>query len=859
MADNQQIQLSIVLPPSHQNQMQELLRSLYQPDSPNYHHWLQQGAFAAQFGPTADQVAAVQAWLHVNGLTHTVFSGFAIEVTATANQLSNALSVQFVRYRTPSGRQGYVAQSAPLVPLTLASGQIAAILGLNTVTAFQSQPFTAPLVRADGAGSLQADVDGLSPCAAAQSAAGSSYYTLDTLGAAYGIGSLVSDGQNGHGQSVGLYELASSSASDISTYKTCFGLSNPVSVVSVDGGGGAVGGGGTEEADVDIEQVATQSPSVSVVSYEGPNSGSGPYDTWNAIVSADSVRVVSTSWGLCEPLAVTDGYLNSFSTLFAEAAADGQTILSASGDAGSEGCYPSDQSTALEVDYPSSDPSVTAVGGTDLFGPGDEVAWIGSGGGISRYWADPTWQPIDRHWTASGNQCGIDCREVPDLSANAGVGMVVYQNGAWSVVGGTSLSSPFIAGLVADRNGGCVSSTADLAPLLYGASTQSLYGTALTDITSGNNDETGSYGGADYPATGGYDPVTGLGSPIAAGLSCPEVLAVSAGTSGSEVTVSGLGLEHATITFGSAGAQIVSATATAAIVVVPSGHGTVTVKASSALGSGNQTATFTYGPVTIPAFPTFGAYPSWLSSTGQVGNTDVAEGSDTTLFMMQSISNTYNTSGILPFGCQLATDLQHCNMTGNPNVSQSDPLDNFTGTQELQGTWDVGSGNGQDAICGKINLPINTKVDYARSSKPYSDTCAAQELGYAKDAIAAVDFVNIDPEAYGTASGYIGHNFISYNPADGSTITKAFPSGGIGSVAAGWEPGDPYTCVAKDSGATLQPLLGNSLRRGRQHADLRREQPDERRHAAVVHARFGRRARSEPDHGLGSADQPDGV
>ena len=68
--------------------------------------------------------------------------------------------------------------------------------------------------------------------------------------------------------------------------------------------------------------------------------------------------------------------------------------------------------------------------------------------------------------------------------------------------------------------------------------------------------------------------------------------------------------------------------------------------------------------------------------------------------------------------------------------------------------------------------------------------------------------MNIDPEAYGTASGYIGHNFISYNPADGSTITKAFPSGGIGSVAAGWEPGDPYTCVAKDSGATSNLCSG---------------------------------------------------
>ena len=202
--------------------------------------------------------------------------------------------------------------------------------------------------------------------------------------------------------------------------------------------------------------------------------------------------------------------------------------------------------------------------------------------------------------------------------------------------------------------------------------------------------------------------------------------------------------------------------------------------------------------VTIPAFPTFGTYPSWLPANAQVGNTDTSEGSDTTLFMMQSISDTYNTAGILPFGCQLASDLQHCNTTGNPNVSQSDPLDNFAGTQELQGTWDVGSGNGQNAICGNGNVPLNTTVDYARSSKPFGGegSCPGVELGYAKDAIVAVDFQNIDPEAYGTASGYIGQSFTSYDKTTGATITTPFPSGGIGPVAAGWEPGDPFNCHA---------------------------------------------------------------
>ena len=255
----------------------------------------------------------------------------------------------------------------------------------------------------------------------------------------------------------------------------------------------------------------------------------------------------------------------------------------------------------MEVDYPASDPWVTGVGGTELLGPGDEVAWTGSGGGISRYFDDPGWQPVDWSWAATGNACGLDCREVPDISANAGIGMVIYQNGAWTVVGGTSMSAPLVAGIVTDRNDGCTTATADLAPSLYGAASQDIYGSGLTDITSGDNDDTGTYGGADYPASVGYSPVTGLGSPIASGLSCPEVSAVSAGYGGSQVAVSGLGLEHATIDFGGSAAQVVSASATSATVVVPSGSGTVLVHASSLLGTGTQATTFTYGSANASA------------------------------------------------------------------------------------------------------------------------------------------------------------------------------------------------------------------------------------------------------------------
>jgi hypothetical protein len=219
--------------------------------------------------------------------------------------------------------------------------------------------------------------------------------------------------------------------------------------------------------------------------------------------------------------------------------------------------------------------------------------------------------------------------------------------------------------------------------------------------------------------------------------------------------------------------------------------------------------------VTIPAFPTFGSYPYWFQSNDSVGNVDHAEGSDTTLFVMQSISDLYSQSGILPFSCQLTSGLQTCNTSGNPNVSQSDPLDNFTGNEELQGIWDVGSGNGQEALCGTITAPGGLPTDYARSSKPAggSGTCATeQEVGFAKDAIVAVDFQKIDPNLYGSPTGYLAQTdpkcsssgagfYPSYNSA-GTLVCTAFPSGGIGPVAAGWLPGDPFNCVPAGSGLT---------------------------------------------------------
>lgn len=228
---------------------------------------------------------------------------------------------------------------------------------------------------------------------------------------------------------------------------------------------------------------------------------------------------------------------------------------------------------------------------------------------------------------------------------------------------------------------------------------------------------------------------------------------------------------------------------------------------------GMGTAGTASAAITVPAFPTFGTYPNWLPSDLSVSHLDVAQGSDTTLFVMQSISDLYSQAGIFPFSCQLTTAQTGClsnsnNVTNNPNNTQSDTVDNFAGTEELQGVNDVGSGNGQGMLCGTQG-PTGTGAvtgitpDYARSSKPFGVAgCAGQGFGFAKDGVTAVDFQSINPSAYisaaDPASGYAGKKFVSYT-STGTAVQTTFPggaTGAIGPVAAGWLPSDPTNCVA---------------------------------------------------------------
>jgi len=620
---SQAIGLELVLAPSHQAELTSLLHSLYDIDSSQYHHWLKPGQFAQRFDPASGAITKVKAWLASVGLHSAYRSGFTMRVTDRARAVEKGLGVIFDDYRLAHGQEVPVAGAAPLLPAAL-SASVVSVMGLDGAPQLTSQ--LAPRHSTQGTRLLPHD-EGLSPCPAATSAAGAGTFTADQVGAAYGIASLTGSGQTGAGQEVAVYELGQHIGSDISAYETCFGLHNSVTTVAVDGGG-STGAGGTAEADADIEQVATQAPGASIVSYEGPNTSMGNYDTWQRIVSQDAAGVVSTSYGLCEPDSVNDGFVSAEDTLFVQAAMQGQTILSASGDSGSEDCYsPSGgMDSSLQVDFPASDPNVTAVGGTTLQLPDTESAWNdcegdtgticanapgagAGGGGVSRISVRPSWQPAEPQWSIAGSSCGTNCRDVPDVSANSGTPEVFYVEGGWGAFAGTSISAPLVAGIVADTSDGCSGREGMVAQALYGLAGEGLYGTALTDVVGGDNDLTRTNSG-QYPSVPGYDPATGLGTPIAGGWSCPEVTSVSPALAqpGAEVTIGGFALDKATVTFGTAPAHVVSSTATSATVIVPVGSGTVAVGASSPVGAGTYTGTFTFTPSAAPSPASMSGY-----------------------------------------------------------------------------------------------------------------------------------------------------------------------------------------------------------------------------------------------------------
>jgi kumamolisin len=467
------------------------LAALYDPRSPAFEHYKTPAQWVRRFAPMQHTVRSVQAFLSREGVAASWQPGTDwLTIGGPARAIESVFRVGIHGYISRSGRQFYAAPRNPVVPSPLA-----AVLRAGRISSYTNlRPSILP-------------VDGLRPA--------------DLL-KAYDVSPLRARGFNGRGETIVFIEIDGYRQSDLDAFTQHFGLSAARPTIADGGRLSNVEG----EADLDLEVAHEIAPAARLVVYDcGTCSDSALAQIESEAVRANPRGIISISLGGCEAAeGSTD--VRAESSVFAQADALGETVLVASGDSGGFTCLQQDWGATPSPQYigvssPASSPNVTAVGGTSLSLHADsswyrEEAWQnapatgGSGGGVSAYFARPSWQRGPGVISSSNPS---NRREVPDISADADplTSAQVVINGQLTQAGGTSQAAPIWAGMMALidqylRQAGRPAA-GFLNPALYRLATSRPAHPPLHDITVGDN--------LVYPATPGYDLATGLGTPDA--------------------------------------------------------------------------------------------------------------------------------------------------------------------------------------------------------------------------------------------------------------------------------------------------------------------------------------------------------
>lgn len=485
--------LTIGLPLHNQEALTNLLQQLYDPASPNYHHFLTPQQFSEMFGPSEQDYQAVIAFANTNGLTVTGThdSRRVLEVNGDVADIEKAFHVTMRLYQHPTENRTFFA--ADVAPSVQADLPIFSVGGLNNYIVPHPMNLKITPLNATNA------------TPEAGSGPGGTYMGSD-FRHAYAPGISL----NGSGQTVGLLQFDSGFyQSDITAYETQAGLPTSIPVVPVllngyNGGPGRA----NDEVSLDIEMVISMAPGTAgVYVFEGSQT-----DTiLDAMASSNQIKQLSASWTY--PIDATS------ETYYQQFAAQGQSFYNASGD---DDAYLDGQEFP-----PTGDPNITVVGGTTLTtGTGSswtsETVWNqrtsnpnggdwGSSGGISAN-PIPSWQQgIDM----SANGGSTTFRNLPDVALTADNIYVIYGGGQSGGFGGTSCASPLWAGFTALVNQQAVgvghATLGFINPAIYTIGKGANYTSDFHDITTGDNTWPGSP--AKYFAVPGYDLCTGWGTP----------------------------------------------------------------------------------------------------------------------------------------------------------------------------------------------------------------------------------------------------------------------------------------------------------------------------------------------------------
>jgi subtilase family serine protease len=396
---------------------------------------------------------------------------------------------------------------------------------------------------------------------------------------------------------VDAYDLPTA-ASDLNTYRTQYGL--PSCTTSngcfrkVNQTGGSTpptaDAGWGQEIALDLDMVSSACPNCKILLVEANSASMTDLGASVNEAVALGANAVSNSYGGSESSSDTSYDSSYFNH-------PGVAITVSSGDSG------------YGTEYPAASQYVTAVGGTSLTTASNtrgwsESAWSGAGSGCSSYDAMPSWQ--------NSTTTGCSRRAEADVSsvADPNTGVAVYDSTAnggqsgWMVFGGTSASSPFIAGVYM-LAGAPAAGT-------YPASYPWAHTGNLFDVTSGSN---GSCSPSQLcTARTGWDGPTGWGTPNGS-----AAFSSGGGGGGNTVTVTNPGNQSSTV--GQSVSLQIHATDSGGAALTYSATGLPTgtsINSSTGLISGTTSTAGTFN-VTVTAKDSTGASGS-TSFTWTVGS-----------------------------------------------------------------------------------------------------------------------------------------------------------------------------------------------------------------------------------------------
>ena len=517
LPETNNLELAIGLPLRNGAELSELLRQLYDPSSTNYHKYLQPAEFAARFGPTVEDYQAAQDFARSNGMVvaGTYPNRLVLDVRGRVADVERAFGVTLRTYRHPTEKRNFFApDTEPSLPSNL---RVTSIEGLSDYS----------LPRCASRRVLAAKARPLS----FNGSATNHEYAGQDFRNAYVPGSKL----DGTGQTVAVLEYSDYFPADITNYENIvganIGATNYVPLTTVLVGTTTPSTTHNDEVAMDVELAIAMAPKLSrVIVYEKYSVSS---TLLNRIATDNLAKQVSSSW-LVGPWSVSTA--TAYDNILTNMAAQGQSYFQSSGDSDAyTGSQPLDSGTTVPVDSP----YATIVGGTSLTMNGYGVSWgsetvwnynsdqnnptpnEGSGGGISTYYAIPSWQ-ANINMTTNGGSAGN--RNIPDVALTADNIFVCYDNGTddgYYFYMGTSAAAPLWAGFCALVNQQSTAANSTnyvgfLNPALYAIATNASYNSCFHDITTSNN--IGTHTAGLFYATNGYDLCTGLGTPAGTNL-----------------------------------------------------------------------------------------------------------------------------------------------------------------------------------------------------------------------------------------------------------------------------------------------------------------------------------------------------